>query len=47
MYQHISHIDNVTPRYFRMAVSEIFGQKIGSLTYDHNVVNNGMIAHDI
>lgn len=47
MYQSITHIYNVTPGNFRMLFSEILGQKIGSLTNNHYVINNGMITHDI
>ena len=47
MHQCITHIYNVTPGNFRMFFSEIFGQEIGSLTNNHNIINNGMITHSV
>ena len=47
MHQCITHINDVTPGNFRMLVTKLFCQKIGSLTNNHDVIDNSMEAHNV
>ena len=47
MNQSISHINNITPRCFRMLVTEFFCQKVCCFTNNHDVIDNSMKAHHI
>ena len=47
MHQGITHINNISPGYFRMFVAKFFCQKVGCLTNYHNVIDDCMKTHDV
>ena len=43
MNQEVPHISNLPPLHIRMSLTELERQHICRLTYNHNVVDNGMV----
>ncbi len=45
MNDKVSHTDDFSPRSFRMLIAKFFGQHVGSLSNNNQLVNDGKEAH--